>query len=342
MQVVDSVSAGGQRARILAPLLRVNLAEMREEIEAAPADALVARVSWNRLQKLVLGPFRGFRREEQFDLTTSVVLIYGPNGSGKTSLCEAIEFALLGSVEEAFAKRIDSLGDYLDNIHEGYHIPPQLWAEVGDEAVPVLPQEDLLRFAIIEKSRIEGFGRLAARTPAQANAALATLFGLDAFNEFVNNFTATLDSQLQLETPKKTALDLKEAALDAAARRIASSTASLDALTGESETLIIEEMASIEERLGKLTGRLQEQIPVGSGVSVSAVTALRRTLRGKIGDLAQCRRELSERSAQVSYRALFGAVQEIESSAADTCPACETPLTTTRTNPFERAKRGLA
>ena len=83
-------------------------------------DAIAGGVgwSWQRLCHLSLGPFRGFRNAEAFDLARRIVLFYGPNGSGKTSLCEALEFALLGAVDEGAQKRIDA-AQYLRNIHEG-------------------------------------------------------------------------------------------------------------------------------------------------------------------------------------------------------------------------------
>lgn len=65
-------------------------------------DAIAAGAGWywQKLCHLSLGPFRGFRNVEEFDLTQRIVLFYGPNGSGKTSLCEALEYALLGAVDE--------------------------------------------------------------------------------------------------------------------------------------------------------------------------------------------------------------------------------------------------
>ncbi|MGF3860388.1 AAA family ATPase [Salmonella enterica] len=33
------------------------------------------------------------------------MLIYGPNGTGKSSFCEALEYTLLGNVAEAESKR---------------------------------------------------------------------------------------------------------------------------------------------------------------------------------------------------------------------------------------------
>ncbi|WP_339490400.1 AAA family ATPase [Pseudomonas rhizophila] len=53
------------------------------------------------------GPFRGFHNPESFDLIKRLVLFYGPNGSGKTSLCEDFEYAPLGAVDEGAQKRID-------------------------------------------------------------------------------------------------------------------------------------------------------------------------------------------------------------------------------------------
>ena len=43
--------------------------------------------------------FRGFARRERFDLDSSVVILIGPNGTGKTSFFDAIQWLLLGSLE---------------------------------------------------------------------------------------------------------------------------------------------------------------------------------------------------------------------------------------------------
>ena len=102
---------------------------------------------WTRLRSFAVGPFRGFVREEIFDLQRRVVLFYGPNGAGKSSICEAIERAMLGSVDEAGLKRLDEAA-YLRNIHAGRFEEPRLMATGADRReAPVRANADLYRWA---------------------------------------------------------------------------------------------------------------------------------------------------------------------------------------------------
>lgn len=107
------------------------------------------------------------------------------------------------------------MGSYFTNIHEGRYLAPVLFSQGDDEGVPVAPA-GLLRFAIIEKNRIESFARIAARTPAQAGELIASLFGLEEFSDFVKQFPAEIDIGLLLETPKQLLLEGKVTALAAA------------------------------------------------------------------------------------------------------------------------------
>ena len=45
------------------------------------------------------------------------ISLIGPNGTGKSSFCEALEFGLLGNVAEAESKRFRNQDDYLKNAH---------------------------------------------------------------------------------------------------------------------------------------------------------------------------------------------------------------------------------
>ena len=96
-----------QRSIYLVGHARRALAQTADGPPAIQAVATHGAWPWKRLRTMTIGPFRGFRTPEPFDLQKRVILFYGPNGSGKTSFCEGLEYGLLGSVEEAETKRID-------------------------------------------------------------------------------------------------------------------------------------------------------------------------------------------------------------------------------------------
>ncbi|WP_172801461.1 AAA family ATPase [Arthrobacter sp. OY3WO11] len=73
-------------------------------------------MSVDRLKSITIQDFRSIGGEITIPLDAQVVLIHGPNGTGKTSTLSAIEFALAGSVDSL--RRVDP--NYLDHlVHRG-------------------------------------------------------------------------------------------------------------------------------------------------------------------------------------------------------------------------------
>src|SRR5713226_4249610 len=62
------------RSAHLANLARRSLAATTANLPEVPQDNAAAGWPWRRLQPLTVGPFRGFRREEPFDLRKRIVL----------------------------------------------------------------------------------------------------------------------------------------------------------------------------------------------------------------------------------------------------------------------------
>jgi DNA repair exonuclease SbcCD ATPase subunit len=70
--------------------------------------------------------FRGFQDAQRFELDASVVLVTGPNGTGKTSLFDALQWLLVGSIQRLEAWRVRRNAE---------HIVNQWRAESGDLAI---------------------------------------------------------------------------------------------------------------------------------------------------------------------------------------------------------------
>ncbi len=70
-----------------------------------------------RLKELTLRSFRGFNEEETFDLDADVVLIHGSNGTGKTSLFDAIRWLLYGDIPRLHGKDFKRDFNQFKNVH---------------------------------------------------------------------------------------------------------------------------------------------------------------------------------------------------------------------------------
>jgi hypothetical protein len=352
VRIAQTTHAGGQRSRLLVPMLR---AGMNQEVAAdQPIGPAQTEIGWNQLTTLEVGPFRGFRRKEIFDLCHPAILILGGNGTGKSSLCEAMELALLGRIEEADERGLGAK-DYLRNAHEGSYVQPVLLGRGKGAPKPIAPNEELYRFVIVERNRIEGFARIGSRRPAEASKMLAALFGLTAFNDFVSGFAASLETQLALGLPKAAALELRRAATLADQTKVAS-VAETHAKFDRERAVVAEKFepgltySDLKARIGtqNAPGRLQEirtllatPLLAPTGVRANNLVTLRRDARDLWRKLSQARATLEARSREVTFRGLYQAVAALQATHADRCPACETPLDQVVANPFRRATDGL-
>ena len=59
--------------------------------------------------------FRGFRRRIRVEMPPGFAIIVGPNGVGKSSICDAVEFALTGTIRgtSAHSERREHIADYI-------------------------------------------------------------------------------------------------------------------------------------------------------------------------------------------------------------------------------------
>lgn len=347
-----------QRSVYLAQLMRQQLAQTIEEAPAAEANVAEGQWPWSRLQSLTLGPFRGFRTPESFEIDKQITLLYGPNGSGKTSLCEALEYALLGDVEEAENKRI-AARTYLANLHAGRFAPPVLKAlDNRGRELDVASNPDTFRFCFVEKNRIDSFSRIAARPNAQRAELIATLFGMDQFSDFVSHFNESIDNQLILTANKQATLDTRRAGLLADRQLVGGEAEAIRVLA--SEELALAETYKPETtyaglkalfgsegtpgRLQQLDTILEALPPAIVGISGPVLQETYDRAEGHKNEFNCISADLRAQSDQVSFKGLYEAVLALKEPVGDRCPACDTPLAGQNhvaNDPYEKATSGL-
>lgn len=353
-------TSAGKRSKKFIEIAQREFQSVSDQIEPTPNSSEVIGNPISRLTSLKVGPFRGFAREETFDLDSDIVLLYGPNGSGKSSFCEALEYGLIGSVEEAGARRLGE-NNYLNHAHSRQFIPPSLVAKRADQTtIRIAPSEDLFRFCFVEKNRIDNFSRMAAKPPAEQNRLIGSLFGLESFHEFVKGFSSELDGRyIDLEgihakdlAEKQRALQTDELNIQLAPQRLADLSREEEALalTWRTEATYAHLLAhlgtpELPARFQELERLLEGVIPPRIGLRKVDLETTRTALALNEQNIKRIEKELADQKGNISFRNLFQAVQELQPTHPDQCPACLTPLSgpaTANANPYTRAESGLA
>ena len=329
-----------QRSLVLAGLIRNCLPSIDTALQAPGPVGPNGGWSWQRLESLAVGPFRGFRHLETFDLRQRIVMFSGPNGSGKTSLCEALELAMLGSVGEGALKRI-AAGQYCTNTHEGRYAVPVLRAlDNAGQSAHMSADADAYQFCFVEKNRIDDFSRLATKPPGEKTELIATLFGMDHFNDFVGHFNESIDGQLTLQGLKQRELDNKRSAIaqdlaaingeQAALQGFAQAEANYAAAYAPGLTyaglLAMIGTPEVPGRLQEINSTLNQPAPTIWGVSGAALATAYQAADTAEEGVTDAAAALVNKAGEVSFNNLYAAVLGVQGTSPNHCPACDTPL----------------
>jgi len=353
--LIPLTTSQGQRVKQLVKHAQADWNKINSTIEAVAKPEEVATTQINRLKSLTVGPFRGFSKNESFDLDSNLILIYGPNGTGKSSFCEAIEYSLTGSVAEAESKRFRNQIDYFKNAFTKTFSPPVILGvdNEGNESL-VSPNENLYRYCFIEKNRIDSFSRIAAQAPSKQTELISSLFGLDAFTEFVRNFSEKIDERyIDVEGVKAKELNQKTQVLAGYKQQLEKTIPEeLQSISDEEKVFankyrenctfkqMIAELNGNEQKTGlieELEQDLIKPIATKANQTLVALHSLQNTIDSDILVLKSKQQKLSEYSQQVSFKQLYEAVLQVKGNSLDHCPACNTLITQVKVNPYTYA-----
>lgn len=336
-------TAGGRRGRVLAKLIveKGDAAPPALEIKADEANANQSEIV--RLTKVTVEHFRGFSDKHTFEFKNPYTFVYGPNGTGKSSLCEALEYGLLGSIHEADSKRIP-VSDYIRNATSRKSAKPALYGDTAKETgVEVKADPRSFEFCFIEKNRIDGFARVSANTPAAQQARLAALFGLEEFNAFATQFNESLDPYL--DCVGKKGKDLADRAKGIAGHKAILEGLPMKAKAAETRGAALlakyPECKDLEEIKAALIGpegnggkqkannteigRLQN-LKTAADPGTDGILADADRLLRLIKEKAEAEEFLKQYKDQLSLRDLYCAILGNRERFGSECPACASEL----------------
>lgn len=112
-------------------------------------------------KRIRIEAFRGFAAATEIDLDASVVIVYGPNGLGKTSLFDAFQWVLLGELARLRESRLRTSDEYIVNAYRpGSSANVQLYLSLAGEDVTLVREGDrsgsILSWTSPSRGRVAG------------------------------------------------------------------------------------------------------------------------------------------------------------------------------------------
>lgn len=173
-------------------ILKLNIAKRARKYLAFATNAgefqFVSQHALKSLGAMRVSNFRGFGSFGANDKGTYIKfspgknIFYAPNGGGKTSLCEAIEYVVTGSLKEA-DRRSTKLAEYIRREDTKHNILFR-----ASDGTP-FQSNALWSPCFIDRNRLQEFSLLGSKdTNFQQRDVLAALFGLEEIEELIQRF----------------------------------------------------------------------------------------------------------------------------------------------------------
>lgn len=315
-----------------------------DEIELPKTDAFLesqgSETPKIKLKNLDIVNFRGFRsnsdgtgRKIFFNGKTN--LFFAPNGGGKSSLCEALEWTLTGDTSEHAQRSTEPTDTYFQNKNVSEPSYKKTKLHMVKEFNFDTPNTAFDR-CFLEKNRIEKFAKIATQRGVDVQNILGELFGLteivDFFNEFGQDLSPTSYEKSDREN-WQTWLDWEDKKRDLEK--------SLEESKGEENTALEElnelldnkkyddKKKEIEAEIQKLAKEL-ESLRVDSSTQFSNedILANIKGLLEKLKQWKECKEGIAKNAANLDFESLYQTASKIfqTNQNLSTCPLCDTPI----------------
>lgn len=354
-------TASGKRAKFLGE----KISELKNKTTKELPKHEIKNVSNNNIERiecLDVEKFRGFDSVQNFVFDKQYTFFHGPNGSGKTSFCEALEYCMLGTIEEATSRSI-SLDKYITHVGEKKAQKPILKCKYSSgEIKECQPDYSKYRFGFIEKNRIDGFSHISAATSKTQTERMAALFGLSEFQEFVKGFTSkdTFDNDKYIKTNSVVQTEYEKELENLSGLEKQANEIAIELKTDEEElkklieALKRDDIKTMDEVVKYYTDPKEGIIIkytreaddnkwiVLDDNEIEKLTLDIKTLINYYDEIQKSNSDILSDVGAVNFLDLFNAVIKIDAESYTQCPICLTPLENVAINPFEYAKNELS
>ncbi|MGP9643586.1 MULTISPECIES: AAA family ATPase [unclassified Halomonas] len=322
-------------------------------LDAKPELDWVAPSGLSPLAHLQVKNFRGFGELASEDkgshlrFSKTKNIFYAPNGGGKSSLCEALEYGATGHIKES-DRRKTKVRQYIARGAGKMSL-----SLVGTDRAPVT-RSIAWASCFIDRNRLQEFSLLGSKdTGSHESDVIATLFGLKEFQDVIARFVKPESFNLNMylrpdQTEALADVASERATLIKERDRLAENIIELNNQVCAHLDLKTHQQGAVRVRFLRLTKltelkiRKAERLKLSEAPTIILMERIRRA--GWIATRLLSRKSKIEAAflhnvAAVNYRAVYEALEAIESTGAgDVCPACSTPLHIVTENPFEKAR----
>ncbi|WP_102350399.1 AAA family ATPase [Vibrio cyclitrophicus] len=296
------------------------------------------------LKSIQVKNFRGFSSLNDNDEGTlipfskGVNIFFAPNGGGKTSLCEAIEYSLTNNVKEA-SRRNTPLKSYIKNGGS-----PSISCKLVNGTIP---QSPFWNSCFIDRNRLQEFSLLGSKdTNVRQADVLATLFELEEIDNIVNGMVKPTSFKAA-EFVRTAGQDSYEAVTQQLADKRRLRKIKNDEIQEEQQLLA--EMFGLEkyehthiltrknhfDRLKKHLMLSTQKFEVPSEeIQLNSLAKYVDSITLLIDLLTRKRKVLATNATKVNYKDLYKAIKNFaDMSEIANCPTCETPIKDVRKHP---------
>ncbi len=353
-EVESKSSSGGARANKIASLI-INSGKSVLPYVDSKIETSSSKLKIKNLSKLTVKGFRGFNEPEEFDLSKRFTFIYGLNGTGKSSFCEALEYSLTGKINEATSKRFES-SQYVNNT-SSTEAEVSLTAEYDDGNLSLAIKDPLENeFLFVEKNRIEAFARVSSHAPQGQQQRLSALFGLEEFNSFCSGFNKTIEQKMPITPIKETELKIKEKEVERSKLIVENKKAEIEGYGKRkelllskypSQKLVSEVLTLLASDADGLILKKKNEIEKLSKIVLKPVDKIQgflntlKCLTQQFLIFTNLTNDVKKYRDEINFIDLYSAIMKMSSNSMDCCPACDTPISQVTTNPFIKAESQL-